>query len=86
MNISNKINGDSYIITVFITFFLNSYIIFSNSYILMFMLIAIVRLVFVIQPNQYARLIDVYVGFLNLPCKIFESTQKLSSGWSTGCC
>jgi hypothetical protein len=30
MNISNKINGDSYIITVFITFFLNSYIIFSK--------------------------------------------------------
>ena len=47
---------------------------------------AIVRLVFVIQSNQYARSIDVYVGFLNLPCKIFESTQKLSSGWSTGCC
>ena len=82
MNISNKINGDSYIIII-ITFFISF---FLNSYILMFMLIAIVRLVFVIQSNQYARLIDVYVGFLNLPCKIFESTQKLSSGWSTGCC
>ena len=37
---------------------------------------AIARLVFVIQSNQYARSIDVYLVFLNPPGRSFESTQK----------
>jgi hypothetical protein len=40
---------------------------------------AIVRLVFVIQSNQYARSIAVYFGFPNPPGRMFESTQKLSN-------
>ena len=40
---------------------------------------AIARLVFVIQSNQYACSIDVVLVFLNPPGRSFQSTQKLSN-------